>query len=89
MTVGSMQMVAMRRLWREEALSRIDPQQRDLVIRTIVGEAANQGERGMQAVAAVIGNRMAQSGRGGDQVVLAPNQFEPWGMRRRALGCRP
>lgn len=55
------------------------PQQRDLVIRTIVGEAANQGERGMQAVAAVIGNRMAQSGRTGDQVVLAPNQFEPWG----------
>lgn len=62
-----------------EALSRMTPQQRDLVIRTIVGEAANQGERGMQAVAAVIGNRMAQSGRGGDQVVLAPNQFEPWG----------
>ena len=55
------------------------------MIRTIVGEAADQGERGMRAVAAVIGNRMAQSGRGGDQVVLAPNQFEPWGMRRRAL----
>lgn len=62
-----------------EPLRRLTPQERDLVARTIVGEAANQGPIGMKAVAAVIGNRMASSGRDAAGVVLARHQFEPWG----------
>ena len=58
----------------------IDPRSRDLVIRTVLGEAAQEPDEGMAAVAAVIRNR-ALSGRYGEsipEVVLARNQFEPW-----------
>jgi hypothetical protein len=59
----------------------LDPRARDLVVRTVLGEAANEPDDGMTAVAAVIRNR-TQSGRyGGDnpvKVITAPNQFEPW-----------
>lgn len=61
----------------------------DIFARTILGEAANQGEVGQRAVAAVIRNRMAQTGRGLRDVVLAPNQFEPWGARRQELLAIP
>lgn len=57
------------------------------MIRTIIGEAGNQGPQGEAAVASVILNRVA-SGKYGDtpsQVVLAPNQFEPWSTRKSQL----
>lgn len=57
----------------------------DVLARTIIGEAGNQGEEGQRAVAAVIRNRMNQTGRGVRDVVLAPSQFEPWGSRREEL----
>jgi len=57
----------------------------DILARTLLGEAANQGEEGMRAVAHVVANRMRQTGRGVRDVVLAPSQFEPWGTRREEL----
>lgn len=60
---------------------------RDLMIRTIIGEAGNQGPQGQAAVAHVILNRMAAGsyGKTPADVVLAPNQFEPWATRRNEL----
>lgn len=54
----------------------VTPRDRDLAIRTVLGEAANEPDEGQAAVAAVIRNRA----QGGDlaKVILAPNQFEPW-----------
>jgi len=59
----------------------IDPRHRDLLIRTVFGEAANQSPEGQAAVAAVIKNRMQAGRYGGSDVpgvVLAKGQFEPW-----------
>lgn len=53
---------------------------RDLMVRTIIGEAANQGIEGMAAVALVIRNRMEDSrypDTPGD-VVLQDKQFSAW-----------
>jgi spore germination cell wall hydrolase CwlJ-like protein len=57
---------------------------RELLIRTVWGEAHNQPQVGRIAVAAVILNRLKTGRYGGSvrAVVLAPKQFEPW-MRRR------
>lgn len=66
--------------------------ERDLVIRTIAGEAAGQPFEGQQAVANVILNR-TMSGRFGasiEEVLFAPSQFEPWMTRKQELlGLRP
>jgi spore germination cell wall hydrolase CwlJ-like protein len=54
----------------------------------LLGEAADQPDDGMAAVAHVIMNRARDGGFGGTSpadVVLAPNQFEPWSTRRREL----
>lgn len=51
----------------------------DAVARTMLGEAANQGEQGMLAVGGVIANRARQRGKSASDVVLERNQFEPWG----------
>lgn len=51
----------------------------DAVARTLIGEAGNQGERGMLAVGGVIANRARQRGLSPSEVVLQPSQFEPWG----------
>lgn len=54
---------------------------RQAMVQTILGEAADQGPVGQQAVASVIRNRAVNGGYGGDTpqgVVQAPNQFEPW-----------
>lgn len=62
--------------------SALAPAHRDLAIRTIYGEAANEPDEGQAAVASVIKNRMQAGRYGGDSVpgvVLAKNQFEPWG----------
>ena len=50
----------------------------DQMVRTVIGEAANQGTVGQQAVAAVIKNRMDAGKQGAQDVIFAPNQFEPW-----------
>lgn len=61
-------------------MAELDPTSRDMIIRTVLGEAANQGPTGQAAVAHVIRNRMATGrwGKTGTEVVLAPKQFEPW-----------
>jgi hypothetical protein len=66
----------------------ISPQDRDLMIRTVIGEAGNQPPDGQAAVAHVILNRVNDGGYGGStpsDVVLAPNQFEPWQTRASEL----
>ena len=53
----------------------------EIVARTIWGEARNQGEQGMTAVACVIQNRAHQGGWWGNtprQVCLKPSQFSCW-----------
>lgn len=71
------------------------PAHRDLAIRTIYGEAANEPDQGQAAVAAVIKNRMQAGRYGGDTlpgVVLAKNQFEPWWnpeARQRLMALKP
>lgn len=62
----------------------LDP--RDLAIRTILGEAGNQGDEGQAAVAHVLRNRL-NSGAYGDKledVILAPKQFSVWNSGDRA-----
>lgn len=58
----------------------LTPQQLDVLTRTVLGEAANQGIPGMAGVASVIRNR-AQSGKfpsDPTQVALQPWQFSAW-----------
>lgn len=52
---------------------------RDALIRTVIGEAQAEPPEGQAAVAAVILNRARQRGMTPSQVVLEANQFEPWG----------
>lgn len=70
----------------------ISPQDRDLMIRTVIGEADDQPDVGQAGVAHVILNRLG-TGKWGDSasgVVLARNQFEPWSTRARELnGIKP
>lgn len=65
----------------------LDPKSRDLAIRTIIGEASDQGPQGQAAVASVIFNRLATGkyGKSVSDVVLAPSQFEPWSTRSKEL----
>ena len=67
------------------------PEERDLIARTIVGEAAGQPFAGQQAVANVILNRVRSGKYGGSvaDVLFAPQQFEPWGTRRDELFAIP
>jgi hypothetical protein len=65
----------------------LNPVDRDAMIRTVIGEAGNQGPEGQAAVAQSIMNRVV-SGRYGNSpaaVVLAPGQYEPWQTRRQEL----
>lgn len=55
----------------------IDPAT-DQIVRTVWGEAAGEPPEGQRAVAAVIQNRMTQSGQDATSVIFKPNQFEPW-----------
>lgn len=52
---------------------------RDALIRTVIGEAQAEPPEGQAAVAAVVLNRARQRNMTPSQVVLEPNQFEPWG----------
>lgn len=53
---------------------------RDLMIRTIIGEAGGESQQGQIAVADVIKNRLASGGYGGNlhDVITAPKQFSVW-----------
>ena len=65
----------------------LNPIDRDAMVRTVIGEAGNQGPEGQAAVAQSIMNRVV-SGRYGNSpaaVVLAPGQYEPWQTRRQEL----
>lgn len=72
------------KIYSNDEPSPLDPpsgQDRQAMVQTILGEAANQGPIGQNAVASVIRNRAINGGFGGDTptgVVTAPNQFEPW-----------
>lgn len=69
----------------------LDPTQRDIIIRTIIGEAADQPDIGKAAVAHVVLNRLnaGNYGKTPTEVVLAPKQFEPWESRAGALATIP
>jgi hypothetical protein len=73
----------------------LDPRARDLAIRTVLGEAANEPDEGMAGVAAVIRNRVQAGRYGGEdipRVVTARNQFEPWNTedgRKRMFSYAP
>jgi len=54
------------------------PDDLDLITRTVLSEAGNQGPLGMAAVANVIKNRMIKRRMSGSDVVLERDQFEPW-----------
>src|SRR5882672_8290845 len=65
----------------------ISPSDRDLLIRTVIGEADDQPPLGQAAVSHVALNRLA-SGKYGDSlnsVLLQRNAFEPWSTRAREL----
>lgn len=51
----------------------------DALARTIAGEAGGEGEQGMRAVGEVVYNRSQRRGKGIQDVVTEPYQFEPWG----------
>lgn len=65
----------------------VDGQTRDLLIRTVIGEAAREPEEGQAAVAHTVLNRVNSGRFGGDipSVLFAPRQFEPWNTRRQEL----
>jgi hypothetical protein len=75
--------------------SALDGRSRELAIRTVLGEAANEPDEGMAGVAAVIRNRVQAGRYGGSdvpRVVTAKSQFEPWGTedgRKRMYGYAP
>lgn len=64
-------------------MSEMSPSDRNYVIRTMIGEAANQSDEGLAAVGHVIMNRVRDGsyGRTPRDVVLAKSQFEPWSTR--------
>lgn len=72
-------------------MAQLTPTQRDLLIRTIIGEAASEPFMGQQAVANVVLNRLNAGRYGGsvEDVVFAKNQFEPWATRRGELMAIP
>lgn len=61
-------------------MASLTPEQRDILIKTILGEARGEGEEGMAAVAHVIANRAGSGRYPGDpaQVALQPKQFSTW-----------
>lgn len=68
-------------------MAKLTKEERDLLIRTVIGEADNQPELGKAAVANVVLNRLNAGGYGDDVkgVLFKPKQFEPWGTRAKEL----
>lgn len=60
---------------------------RDLLIRTVIGEANQEPELGKAGVAHVVLNRLnsGKFGQSMQDVLFAPKQFEPWNTRRNEL----
>jgi len=58
----------------------LSPQDRDMLVRTVIGEADSEPDVGKAAVANVVLNRLNAGGYGKTipDVLLAPKQFEPW-----------
>lgn len=58
----------------------LTPQDRDTMIRTVMGEAGGEGDQGMAAVALVMRNRLEDGSYGKTMrdVALAPKQFSVW-----------
>jgi spore germination cell wall hydrolase CwlJ-like protein len=72
--------------------SDLSARDKDLMVRTMLGEAGQEGPRGQAAVAHVILNRTATGsfGKTPSDVVLAPNQFEPWSTKAgQLMAIRP
>lgn len=65
----------------------LSPIDRDMLIRTVIGEAGKEPLQGQAGVVSVILNRLASGKHGGDvqDVVFEKNQFEPWSTRRSEL----
>lgn len=63
----------------------MDKTDRDLIIRTVIGEAESQGPLGQFSVAHSIKNRLDSGkwGTRGRDVVHAPAQYEPWSNPKR------
>ena len=73
----------------------------DILARTLIGEAENQGQRGMEAVAHVVLNRLEVSkykktfwwGNTIEEICLHPKQFSCWNYsdpnRERMLNINP
>lgn len=74
--------------YQNQSLRPISERDRDVAIRTVIGEAGAEDDASQLAVANVIVNR-ARAGRGGarslEEVVFAPGQFEPWSTKRAEL----
>lgn len=73
----------------------LDPRSRELAIRTVLGEAADEPDEGMAGVAATIRNRVQAGRYGGSdvpRVVTKPAAYEPWSTeagRKRMFGYAP
>lgn len=68
------------------------PNDRDALIRTVIGEAGSESADGQNAVASVVLNRSRTRNLTPSQVVLERNQFEPWGnpeTTQRLLAIQP
>jgi hypothetical protein len=65
------------------ALPTVSPADRDMWVRTVIGEA--NGDPSAPGVAHVIANRMRQNKASATDTVLAPDQFEPWASRQQEL----
>lgn len=67
------------------------PFERDLLTRTIIGEAGGEPPEGQLAVANVVLNRLRRGGYGNDvgAVVLRPHQFEAWSDPQKMMSYSP
>lgn len=67
--------------------SSISPIDRDITIRTMIGEAGNQGLDGQAGIGSVMLNRLAAGtyGKTLSDIAFAKNQFEPWSSRSDEL----
>ena len=69
-------------------MANLSPEDRDAVIRTVLGEASDQGVAGQAAVANVIRNRQLAGFRPtASGVVFQKGQFEPWMNRASELNA--
>lgn len=71
----------------EQPAFSVGPNQRDLLVRTVIGEAADEPDEGKAGVAHVVLNRLKAGsfGKTMEDVLFAPKQFEPWNTRRDEL----